>query len=359
MSKRDDIIKIWQECFRDSREYVRMFFNRVYLDDEALTLSDPDGNTVSSLLLQRYAMTFHGADVPVSYVCGAATIRAARGQGYMTRLMHAAIEHSAERGDLFCSLIPARTALYFFYDRFGFSTVFYTREQRFTSLHTFPVKHSYETLTGAGTPEVWEAFDRFQRSRQCYIIHSRRDFDNILADLAMDEGEFVAVTRREAPDAAPVVVGMAWGARRDDILLVTDVMGIDEDARTAALRALRAAFPDTPFLVYGRPTDAMGGRLIPRGMCRVVNAPAVLAAIASANPTWECNIRVTDQILSERNSHTYRIRKGVCEIDDAFKGRLDFDVPIDVLNEIIFSAPATGEILRFPSVRPMISLMLD
>lgn len=51
MSKRDDIIKIWQESFNDSRAYVSMYFDRVYRDDEAVVLTDPQGVTVSSLLL--------------------------------------------------------------------------------------------------------------------------------------------------------------------------------------------------------------------------------------------------------------------------------------------------------------------
>lgn len=359
MATRDDIIKIWQECFDDSREYVRMFFDRVYLDEEAITLADPDGTTVSSMLLQRYNMLFHGAEVPVSYICGAATRRQYRGQGFMSELMHTALRASAERGDLFCSLIPARTALYFFYDRFGFSTVFYTKEQRYTSLHTFPVEHTYESAPGNATDDVWEAFDRFQHARECYILHSRRDFENILADLTMDGGEFVVARRADSPDSVPEIAGMAWGVRRDDILLVTDVMGVDADGRTAALRALRAVYPDTPFLVYGPPTDAMGGRLIPRGMCRVVNVAKALAVVAAANPKWSCNIRVTDPILADLNSHTFCIRNGECEERDSYRGQLDFDVTVDVLTEIIFSAPATGEILRFPTTRPMISLMLD
>lgn len=79
MSKRDEIKKIWTECFKDSREYVDMFFDQVYRDDEAMLLTDQSGSAVSSLLLQRYAMSFHGSEAPVSYIAGAATRRSKRG----------------------------------------------------------------------------------------------------------------------------------------------------------------------------------------------------------------------------------------------------------------------------------------
>ncbi|WP_304419382.1 GNAT family N-acetyltransferase, partial [uncultured Duncaniella sp.] len=205
MSKRDDIIRIWRESFSDSREYVSMYFDRVYRDDEALTYVDDNGVTVSSLLLQQFRMTFHGAEVPVSYLAGAATRRSHRGKGYMSKLMREALEVSAQRGDMLCSLIPARSALYYYYKRFGFSTVFFTKEQRFTSLHSFPVKNEYHAVEDIADDDVWDAFDRFQHKRESYITHTRRDMDNIRADLDSDSGDFVAMAADDE-DSGPRIV---------------------------------------------------------------------------------------------------------------------------------------------------------
>lgn len=358
MSKRDDIIRLWRESFADSKEYVQMYFDRVYRDDEALTLTDAAGQTVSSLLLQRYRMKFQHSILPVSYIAGAATARKQRGKGYMTQLMHTALLESASRGDMMCTLIPARSALYFYYARFGFSTLFYTKEQRFTSLHAFPVKGIYETLDNPAAEEVWDSFDRFQNERSCYVLHSRRDFDNILADLEADGGDFTVITADDE-DRGPHIVSMAWAVKKQDFLLVNDVMGDSTDSRTAALRALRALHPDTPFLLYGRPGDIMGGRLMPRGMGRVVNVNLLLSAVAGAHPDFRSVIRVTDPILPDLNSHTFIVADGTCKVDDTFHGRTDFDVPVNVLGEIVFSSRKIGDIIDFPSERPMISLMLD
>lgn len=358
MSKRDDIKKIWQESFNDSRSYVEMYFERVYRDEDAMTLVDEKSVTVSSLLLQRFNMSFHGSVIPVSYIAGAATRRSQRGKGYMSTLLRDSLEASAERGDMLCALIPSRLALYYFYARYGFSTVFYSKEQRFTSLHSFPVAGCYGVSDGQTSEDTWLAFDRFQRKRTCYILHSRRDFDNIQSDLEADGGDFVAVEVNDE-DSGPVIVSMAWAVMRDDLLVVTDVMGEDADARTAALHELRRLHPDVPFLVLGDPSDATGGRLMPRGMARVVNAGLLLECVAQGNPAWVSSIRVTDPLLPDINSHTYLINRGKVTIDDGYKGKLDLDVPVDVLADIAFSAPSTGEIMRFPSERPMISLMLD
>lgn len=358
MSKRDEIKKIWTECFKDPKDYVEMYFDQVYRDDEAMLLTDQAGAPVSSLLLQNYRMSFHGQEPAVSYIAGAATRRSKRGQGYMSRLMVDALKESARRGDMLCSLIPADEALYFFYRRYGFSTVFYTKEQRFTAFHSFPVKGEYHHVDDEMSDDVWCAFDRFQHKRKCYVLHSRRDFYNILADLKSDGGDFV-VMAKDDEDKGSEIVSMAWARRVGDMLLVTDVMGEDSDARSAALRQLRGISGDTPILLYGHPDDSMGGRLMPRGMGRFVNVGKALSIIAAADPKFRSRIRVSDDLLPEYNSHTFVVGDGQCEIDDDYAGHLDFDVKIDVFADIVFSSSAIGSIVRFPSVRPMISLMLD
>lgn len=358
MSKRDDIKKIWLECFDDPRSYVDMYFDQVYRDDEALLLKDATDAPVSSLMLQRHAMTFHGHETASSYIAGAATRRAKRGQGYMSQLMRAALEKSAEDGDMLCTLIPASSALYFFYRRYGFSTVFYMKEQRFTAFHSFPVQGEYHVVEDVMSDEVWCAFDRFQRSRKCYILHSRRDFFNILADLKADGGTFV-VMACDDEDCGSRIVSMAWGVKRDDLLLVTDVMGESRDARGAALRQLRCHYSDTPVLLYGHPDDQTGGRLMPRGMGRLVNVGTAFGIVAAAYPDFKSRIRISDKLLPEYNSHTFIIEDGRCRVDDGYDGKLDLDVDVEVMAEIMFSCERVGQIVGFPSVRPVISLMLD
>ncbi len=152
---------------------------------------------------------------------------------------------------------------------------------------------------------------------------------------------------------------MAWGVVSDGLLLVKDVVGEDSDSRAAALRQLRCLYTDTPVLLLGHPDDSMGGRLMPRGMGRLVNVEKALSAIAAADPGFSCSIRVSDKLLPDYNSHTFIIKKGLCVTDDSYCGKLDFDVTVEVLTDIIFSSSAIGSIIRFPSVRPMISLMLD
>lgn len=352
-SVRDDIKKIWRECFDDTREYVEMYFDRVYRESDALTL-ERDGVTVSSLLLQSYTLRFQGADIPVGYIAGAATRRSARGQGYMSRLMLTALHKSRERGDVLCTLIPAHDWLFFYYDRFGFRTVFYNDRQRFTSLHQFPGEGSYSVETDAYSERVYDAFHRFEENRGCGIIHSRRDFLNALDDMRYDpDGTFVVMN-----DEHGDVASMAWALTDNGLVIVKELLAKDDNARQAALRALRSHFPDMPFMVLAPPEEGLKRHLYSKAMGRIVNVGKCLEITAAAHPEISSYFRVTDGILAD-NSHIYRIKGGRCDIRDDYRGPLDLDVSVEIMTEIIFSSPKIGDIIGFPSERPHMSLMLD
>ena len=93
MNTIDAVKKIWKVCFDDTEEYVDMFFKEVF-DPSHLMLSEHDGKPVSSLLLQPFAMNFHGVELPANYICGAATLPHFRMHGIMSGLMR---QRSEER----------------------------------------------------------------------------------------------------------------------------------------------------------------------------------------------------------------------------------------------------------------------
>lgn len=351
MNKRDEIKKIWRECFNDSQSYVDMYFSRVYRDEDAMTLAK-EGQIVSSLLLQQYPLLFHDKELSMGYIAGAATRRNHRGRGYMAELMHNAIKCSVERGDMMCSLIPAHDWLYFYYVKFGFSTVFYVDPQRFTSLHSFPTEGEYFPVDDFYSSDVYDAFHSMETQRKCSVIHSKRDFLNILDDLKIDGGQFVVMA-----DQSRRIVSMLWASEIDDVVVVRELMGYDSNARKAALRQLRKLNPEKPMKVLAPPLDEHR-KLYDRGMARIVNVKLCLDAIAQGHPDYKAKIRVYDNMLDD-NNHIYIIENGECGIDDSCKQKLDLDVTLDVFNRIVFSSESIGKIIGFPSVRPQMSLMLD
>ncbi|MCM1348287.1 MAG: GNAT family N-acetyltransferase [Firmicutes bacterium] len=354
MSKKDDIKRLWKECFGDSPEYTDMYFSRVYSDDKALASYSDENRVVSSLQLSDYSMLFADTLVPLCYIGGATTARKHRGRGHNSRLMIRALDIALEHGAMMCALIPAHNWLYAYFERFGFSSVYLADRQCYTSFHPFTTQAVYHEITDHYAPEVLDAFSRYEMMRPGGVVHSQRDFLNILDDLSFrNGGTFVAVGRDDV-----TVAGMAWAFDRGDFVQVNELLGIDDDARTGAMQSLRAVFPNRQFTVLAPADDNhLHRRLHSRAMGRIVNVALCLGELARQNPQWKCNIKVHDPLLAV-NNNVYRVSNGACGIDNDFSGKLDFDVSIDVFTRIVFSSEHTGSVLGFPSRRTHISLML-
>lgn len=346
MSRINEFSKIFKEAFKVPAAWSDWFLNDVYRDEDLVTLR-VDDRAVSVLLMNPYTMSFHGIDVPASYYSCVATARAERGKGYMSRLMVDAIRAAEARGDAFATLIPETRRLYFFYDRFGFSTVFYSDEQRYTSLHIFVRPEEYEPVE-----PTFSLFESLERLYPNCIRHTRRDFEAAMHDLKLDGGVAAAV---QAPDGSSA---MAF-ATVDEVIKVKAIYATDDIAAEAALEVVRSEAGEKPFVVQAYPGNRVGA-LKSRGMLRIIDAERVLSVLAEAYPKLKITIKVSDDII-ERNNSLFIIDKGKClRVDkESVKGRPDLDVSVKVLAELLFCSPAIAEIFNLPPARPVMNLMLD
>lgn len=362
MSKKDEIKRLWAETFGDSRDFVEMYFDRVYRDSDAMTLTGDDRHIVSSLLLQQYSMTFHGLEAKASYISGALTQRNMRGRGLMSSLMTDALIASHDRGDILTLLIPASDYLYGYYARFGFATAIFTDIMRYTSLHSFasPEEMSDEVFTPVEDlfdPRVYDAMSDLEHEmKQSVILHSHRDFLNILDDLRLDSGYCAAVA---SPDGS--VEAIAWARPAtdgSDIIVVNEILYRTPAARYAALRLLRSHWPDRPFAVMAPVADD-GRQPTKRGMARITGAETALDLLAQAYPDLRLNIRVSDPIISTNNG-IFSLAAGRCRRKAGVREtHLDFDVDITTLTELLFSSPKIGNVTGLPARRLHMALMLD
>lgn len=364
MSRKDEIKRMWADIFGDSSEYVDMYFDRVYSDSDAMTLC-ADGHVVSSLLLQPYVMTFHGREATASYIAGAATRRNMRGRGLMSALMADALDASRARGDIITCLIPASGYLYRYYSRFGFATVAFTDVMRYTSLHAFAAPEDeepeeFKPVDDLFDERVSDAVATFERELpQATVLHTRRDYLNILDDLSLDGGICAAVT-----DAGGNIAAIGWAHPAPDgsgVIRVDELLYRTDAARLAVLRMMRAKWPDTPFAILGPVVSGSRRHPVKRGMARIVNAAKALGIIAAANPGLRLTLRVTDPLMTV-NTGIYHIADGECIMTadtDRMPEHLDFDIDIVTLAELIFSSPDIGAITGLPAQRLRMALMLD
>lgn len=349
------IKNMWGEAFKLDSRWLDMYFDRVYRDNDLLTLTagDDDDVIASSLLLQRYVLYFHSVPLPMAYIAGANTRREYRARGYMKELVKLALEMAYDRGDALVSLIPANKRLFFYYDKLGFSTVFYIDEQRYTSIHRFDYGESYTAIDPVNSHEVYAAFDRMMKERDNVVLHTYDDFQAIMEDVHLDGGQTIAL--RNNNNGALEVIALV--APDDDRLIVKEILWVTEDARNAALEYARKLYPGKPITVLAPPSN----RDIPvhsRGMARLVNARKLLSAYAMRYPKLSQSIRLYDPIIPE-NSHIYIMDRGEVVVNDGFGGHIDLDVSPETLLSILCSDSPIGEIFNLPTSRPYMSLMFD
>lgn len=353
MNKIADIKNIWSDRFGDSRQWMSEVFSRVYNDSDAIT-ENIDDRVVSSLLLRPFTMTYRSKEMPVGYIYGAATSRNEQSKGFMSRLMVKTLNDAYRRGQTAVFLHPSRRRLYGFYARFGFTTVLFIDEKRYTAAHRFQfdaTKYMVEDSV-CDVAELSAAYRRLVDRRGACMLHDADDFKTILIDNDLDRG-LTAIVR----DAASGEI-LAFGLARSNgtSVVVKELVGVDEESENAALASFTDRVPGLMTVVEAYP-QRPEVKISARGMGRIVNLEAFLGLLASLRPELRYVFKVTDPIISGNNG-LFAIGKGkVARVQSADK--VDLDVSIDVLSAILFSSGRIGDIFDLPTARPFVSMILD
>lgn len=357
-----DIKKIWQERFNDSRQWMELVFSRIYRPEEALN-AQIDSEIVSALLLRRLPYQHLGIETSVAYVYGAATKKRYQGQGLMTSVVFNAIREAASRGDSFIFLKPARNLLFDYYGRRGFSTAVYSDIQRFTAAQMFA--HDTSTFESDTTiydiPAACAAYNRLTHERGSSLLHTSDDFKTILLDNSLDNGYKAIVTDR----VTGVIAALAFATedRDNEVLRISDLTADSEAAAREALATISDQRPGIMKVLHAYPGSRPDIKLTPTGMARIANVDAVMHLLAKADSKLKATITVSDPIVADNNGtwvidhgEVKRYNKKETASGNA-PGYLDTDVT--VLTSILFSEPKIGEIFGLPTARPYISLLLD
>lgn len=374
MAPRDDFKKLYSLSFNDSAVWLDWMMNRVYADSDLMMLHDERGRALSALLLRRYGWKLADSRLYASYVYAACTHPMARGLGYMGQLIREAIHRAADRGDAWICLMPADTALYYYYEQFGFAKSVYVDRQRYTALHQFPVAEGYEAVK-----PVYADFAQLERGWDNTLLHSELDFDVLCEDIMLDGGGVFAAAREGKVEAMAFAVAETQGHVQVKALFAPD--GSVSPAADAVLAQVRQQFGEKMIVVDTFPVAPSDLQLMPKGMMRLTDAGAALGAIAAANPKLKRTIRVTDPLLDSVSGY-YVLEGGECvrypldyagplgtrrpdEVLDEEDGeqprrrRPDLDVSSDVLTRILCSDASIGSVMGLPTNFARMPLVLD
>ncbi len=189
MDKKQQIVNLWRTCFGDSEAFISLYFDRVYKDENAMTI-EKDGKIVSALQIVPHTMTYLGTEISVGYISGACTTPEERGQGLMRQLLQETFEEMERREIAISALIPADPWLFDYYREQGYTEAFDYSVETYIRPNT-PVQLPKITVIQPEVPttdELFAYFNRKLRERPSCILHSQDDFITILRDLQLDNG---------------------------------------------------------------------------------------------------------------------------------------------------------------------------
>ena len=80
---------LWKECFHDSEEFMDIYFEEKYTDQQNITVRE-DGKVIGAMQVIPYPMTFHRLMIFTGYVSGLCVSPEHRKRGVASQLLRQA-----------------------------------------------------------------------------------------------------------------------------------------------------------------------------------------------------------------------------------------------------------------------------
>jgi hypothetical protein len=116
---REDIIDIWEKCFGDEREYVKMYLDNRFETENMFVIYE-DGRPVSMASFLPVNIFIEGEYVSAKYVYAVATLPQYRNKGYAAEIL----KYASQKYNEPLILQPENDELVKYYEKLGFVTGF-------------------------------------------------------------------------------------------------------------------------------------------------------------------------------------------------------------------------------------------
>lgn len=340
------IRQMWKRCFNDSTEFLDLYFDNKYKDEN--TLIKIEGDIIAaSLQILPHDMVFCNNIIKTGYIAGAATLPEYRKRGFMHDLIIYAMGEMRKKQMAVSTLIPQEEWLFSFYQKFGFVRCF----DRYAQKITLSDKDMAEgvTVTPLEEGEMFHIFIYYLaslRNIQGAILKSFEDFCVMVKDHRMGGGE-VYICRREEK-----ILGIAFPIIKDNKLIIKEMHCENEYRDSLLCTIFKAYSKDEAEEVLTH----KGGDITPLGMGRVVDIFYLLCLYAKDNPSRSFTMRVTDKLLPWNNG-VFIVKGGQCgRVRE--KIEIDFNLTIEEITKLILGYE-TKSLYGFKEMNLYMNMMLN
>jgi len=262
---KQQIIDLWKISFGDSDDFIQLFFDRVYKEENMLVVKK-NGTVVSAMQILPYEMTYCGTTIPASYICGVCTMPAERGKGLMTQLMSTALEEIHSRNYALAILIPATPGLFDCYRRFEFASAFdYSTEEIYSYTPGNNPDSNLRILSQEklAPDTIYAYYHLKQRARKCSVLHSAYQFETIRQDWMLGKGEIWMAFQNEQP------AGLAFTMIcNNETVSIREIMVENTEIKNALVQSVLNQHQLPKAILRVPPTLPNSN---PYGMARIIN----------------------------------------------------------------------------------------
>jgi len=289
VDRKEQIKTLWRKCFDDREDFVEFYFDKVYKDENAMSL-EKEGRVVSALQMIPYTMTWCGTEITVAYISGACTDPEERGKGLMGELLHKSFHEMQKREYDITALIPASESLFEFYRAYDYTEVFDYSLQIFECPEIpSDIKMTPFLSLDKDAGEQWFTyFDEQLRKRPSCILHTEDDFRNNILDTTMDHGLVIGIL---GSNGAPA--GIAFITATEEEVFIKEML-YDNDAIKERLLFKAAESFQTCKVIYKTPPLQSTAQRY--GMAMVLNKNKMIWQWLNAHPDTLLSAEELDQM---------------------------------------------------------------
>ena len=326
---KNNVKKLWELCFNDSKAFTELYFTLRYRDDINLCI-EKENDVIAAMQLIPYDMIYFSQIIPTTYISGACTHPEHRKQGIMGNLLAEALTHMYHNGTILSTLIPAEPWLFDYYAKFGYLSTFQYCRECFNCQTQRPIIIGNCTLLKNCLKEETVCFIRQkQAERNCYLLHSEEDFKVILEDLNISGGHtFTLVKEKEIVAAAIAYPGNNSEWRVDELVYNSSI------EKEALLSLICKELKQDALSIIAPHTENEVCTTL--GMARIIHAEKALQHYAIAFPQEELHIHLTDKLIAENNGY-YSLSNGMCMKHDTEKVSTFTEMSIEELTQKLFA----------------------
>lgn len=338
MIVKEQVRALWKLCFGDNEEFVDMYFRLRYKNEVNIAIQSGD-EVIAALQMLPYPMTFCGETVQTSYISGACTHPDFRSKGVMRELLSQSFARMLQNGVLISTLIPAEPWLFDYYKRTGYASVFQYSVKELILPDFIPSREITVDIISDPQDATYSYMNKKLSERSCCIQHTPEDFQVIMADLAISNGNlFVAWQANRIKGVAVIYKG-------EKRVIINELLADNKDVEHSLLYAIKQHTGCNHMTQLLPPDEELPQHSL--GMARIINAKEVLQIYAAAFPEDEMQLEVSDKQLSVNNGYYY-LSKGRCRFSTGRLPGAHISMNMNELSERILK-----------KLNPYMSLMLN